>query len=74
MSTMNKWGELFLGLILLVGAILVAWLSSINNWTLFGKSFDFLHPAWILLKGAIIWVVLFAGLLLIILGINDLKN
>jgi len=71
---MNKWTELFLGLILLLGIILVAWFSSVNDWTLFGKSFDFLHPAWILLKGAIFWFVFFVGLLLIILGINDLKD
>jgi hypothetical protein len=71
---MNKWVELFIGLILLVGIILIAWFSSVNNWTLFGKSLDFLHPAWILFKGVIFWLVFFVGLLLIILGINDLKN
>ena len=71
---MNKWAELLVGLILLIGAILVAWLSSIYNWTLFGKSIDFLHAAWIVLKGGLLWLVLSVGFLLIILGISDLKN
>jgi len=71
---MNKWTELVGGLILLVGAILVAGFSSINDWTVFGKSIDFLHAGWIFLKGAIFWLVLMVGLLLVILGINDLKN
>ena len=71
---MNKWSELFLGLILLVGAILVAWLSSIYNWTIFGKNFDFLSAAWIFLKGGIFWLLAMIGLLLIILAISDLKN
>jgi len=71
---MNKWGELLIGLILLIGIILVAWFSSVNTWTIFGKSFDFLHAAWIVLKGAIFWGIFFVGLLLIILGISDLKD
>ena len=71
---MNKWVELLLGLIILVGAILVAWSSSIYDWTLFGKSFDFLHAAWILLKGGVFWLAFMIGLFLIILGINDLKD
>jgi len=71
---MNKWSELFLGLILLLGAILVAWFSSAYNWTIFGKSLDFLHAAWILFKGGIFWAVFMVGFLLIILGISDLKN
>jgi len=71
---MNKWSELFLGLILLIGTILVAWFSSVYGWTVFGKNLDFLHAAWVLLKGGIFWIVLFVGLLLIILGISDMKN
>jgi len=71
---MNKWTELILGLILLLGAILVAWFSSFYDWTLFGKSFDFLHAAWIFLKGGLFWLVFLIGLFLIILGISDLKN
>jgi hypothetical protein len=71
---MNKWTELIIGLILLLGALLVAWFSSVYDWTLFGKSFDFLHGAWIFLKGGIFWLVFLIGLVLIILGISDLKN
>ena len=71
---MNKWSELFIGLILVIGVILVAWFSSNYNWVLFGKSFDFLYAAWIFLKGGIFWLVLLIGLLLIILGISDLKD
>jgi hypothetical protein len=71
---MNKWSELLIGLILLVGIILFAWLSSVYNWSIFGKSIDLLHAAWIVFKGFLFWMVFFVGLLLIILGINDLKN
>jgi len=71
---MNKVLEIFLGLVLLIGAILVGWVSSAYQWTLFGKNLDFFHAAWILLKGGIFWIVFFIGLLLIILGINDLKD
>ncbi len=71
---MNKWSELFIGLILLVGIILLAWFSSAYDWTVFGKSLDFLHSAWVVLKGAVFWAIFFIGLLLIILGISDLKN
>lgn len=69
---MNKWFELLVGLILLIGAILVGFYS--QGWMLFGKDFNFLHAAWIFLKGGIFWFVVMIGLLLIILGINDLKE
>jgi len=71
---MNKWSELLLGLILFIGAILFAWASSAYDWVLFGKNFNFLSAAWILLKGGLFWVILLIGLLLIILGINDIKD
>lgn len=71
---MNKWAELLFGLILFVGAILVAWMSGIYSWTIFGKDLNFLHSAWIFLKGALFWIVILVGLLLIVLGINDLKE
>ncbi len=71
---MDKWSELFIGLILLIGAILVAWFSSVYDWTLFGKSFDFLHAAWLFLKGALFWIVFLVGLFLIILGISDMRG
>lgn len=71
---MNKWTELLLGLVLLVGVILVAWASSAYSWVLFGKNFNFLSAAWIFLKGGLFWFIAMIGLLLIILGINDLKE
>ena len=69
---MNKWIELLLGLILINGAILVAWYS--GDWTLFGRSLNLLTPAWIVLKGGIFWFVVMIGLLFIMLGISDLKD
>lgn len=71
---MNKWIELILGLILLIGVILVGWASSAYSWVLFGRDFNFLHAAWIFLKGGIFWLVTMIALLLIILGINDLRE
>jgi hypothetical protein len=61
---MNKWLQLFVGLILLLGGIYV-WGMNFYN---FGTA------ALNLLKGGIMWVVLLVGLVLIILGINSLKN
>ncbi|MFA4952861.1 MAG: hypothetical protein WC584_01415 [Candidatus Pacearchaeota archaeon] len=71
---MNKWTELFFGLILLIGAILIAWYSAVYDWTLFGKSFNFLTPAWNFFKGGLFWFVIMIGLLFIMLGISDLKE
>ena len=71
---MNKWTELFLGLILLISMILVAWASSEYNWTIFGKDLNFLHAGWVLLKGGIFWLVVLIGALFIMLGINDLRE
>jgi hypothetical protein len=71
---MNKWANLLIGLILLIGAILVAWFSSAYDWVLWGKSFNFLHAAWVMLKGGVFWFVFLIGLLLIILGISDLRD
>lgn len=71
---MNKWVELLFGLILLIGVILFAWASSSYNWILFGRDFNFLHPAWVFLKGGLFWLVAMIGTLLIILGINDLRE
>ena len=71
---MNKWLELLLGLVLLIGMILIAWVSSAYSWTLFGRDLNFLHSAWIFLKGAVFWLVTMIAFLLIILGINDLRE
>jgi len=69
---MNKWFELFFGLILLIGAIIVAWYS--QTWVFFGKSFNFWNAAWIFLKGGFFWFMTMIGLLFIMLGISDLKG
>ncbi len=71
---MNKWAELLSGLVLLVAVILIAWASSAYSWTLFGKDFNFLHSAWIFLKGGIFWLVMMIAVLLILLGLNDLRD
>jgi len=71
---MNKWVELFLGLVLVAGSILITWASSAYNWMLFGKSLNSLHAAWIFLKGGLFWLVVLIGIIFILLGIGDLKD
>lgn len=71
---MNKWIELLLGLLILVGAMLVAWSSSTYNWMLFGKEINFLHAGWILLQGGVFWLFAMIGLLFVLLGLNDLRE
>jgi hypothetical protein len=61
---MNKWLELLIGLILLVGAIYV-W-----GMNYFGMGTAALE----ILKGGIVWFVIMIGFLLILLGITDLKE
>jgi len=62
---MNKWLELLIGLILLIGAILV-----VSYW--FPQSWGI--PAWNVFKGGLVWFVGLLGLLFIMLGISDLKE
>ena len=69
---MNKWSEILLGIVLLVAAVLV-WAYS-SSWMMGSVSFDFGTPAWDFLKGGIIWFVIMIGLLLLILGISDLRE
>lgn len=71
---MNKWVELLLGLALLIVVILVGWASDTYSWVWLGKDFNFLHAAWLFLKGAIFWFVAMVALLLILLGINDIRE
>ena len=71
---MNKWLELLVGLVLLVLVIFLAWASSAYSWTLFGKDFNFWHSAWTFLKGGIFWLLTAIALLLILLGVNDLRE
>ncbi|VVB79946.1 Uncharacterised protein [uncultured archaeon] len=66
---MNKWLELLLGLILVVAAILV-WFYSLG----WGSFWNFGTAAWEVLKGGVIWFVIIIGLLLILLGISDIKG
>ena len=61
---MNKWSELILGLILIAAAV-YAW--GMNLWG-FGEA------ALTFLKGGIIWFVIMIALLLIVLGISDIKE
>ena len=67
---MNKWLEVLIGLILLNGAILLAWYSG----ELWGTFWNFKHAAWEFFKGGLVWIVIMSGLLFIILGISDLKG
>lgn len=71
---MNKWLELLVGLILVVGMILVGYYSSVQAWEIAGKSLNFWHPAWEFLKGGVFWFILGIGALFIMLGISDLKE
>jgi len=71
---MNKWIELLVGLILVLGVILVGYYSSVGDWGISGKSLNLWHAAWEFLKGAVFWFVLGIGLLFILLGISDLRE
>lgn len=65
---MNKWTEIFVGLILVLAAIIIAFYSQTwgiwNFWTAAGE----------FLKGGIFWFVIGLGALFILLGISDLKE
>ncbi len=65
---MNKWSELLVGLILIIGAILVAWFS--QNWGIW----NFWSAAGEFLKGGLFWLVVMIGALFVLLGISDLKG
>jgi len=69
---MNKWSELLLGLILVIGAIIIAFYS--QWWSAWGINFNFWSPAWVFFKGGIFWFVTMIGVLFILLGISDLKG
>lgn len=64
--TMNKWTELFVGLILIVVAV--------AEWGLNSTGLDFGVAALEVLKGGVVWFVIMMGLLFIMLGISDLKE
>jgi hypothetical protein len=66
---MNKWIEILVGLILVIGCILV-WAYS-ASW---GSFWNFGTAAWEFLKGGLIWFVIMIGILFLMLGISDLKE
>ncbi|MEK6856175.1 MAG: hypothetical protein AABX66_03400 [Nanoarchaeota archaeon] len=61
---MNKWLELFLGLILIVVPIVLATIVWPSWWA---SSLEFL-------KGTIFWAIVGMGALFILLGISDIKG
>ena len=65
--TMNKWSEIFVGLILVIAAVAVWGYSPSGFW-------DFGTAAWEFFKGGVIWFVIMIGLLFLMLGISDLKE
>ena len=63
---MNKWLKIIIGLIVLTGTILIVFPNMpMESW---GKA------ALTLVKGGITLLAIFVGLILIVLGIMDLKN
>jgi len=71
---MNKWAEILIGLILIIGMIVIAYYSSVQAWTIASKSFNFWHAGWEFLKGGVFWLVIMVGLLFLMLGISDLRE
>ncbi|MBT4165421.1 hypothetical protein HOE04_00090 [archaeon] len=67
---MNKWLQILIGLILIVGSVLVAWYSPF--W--WGDFWNFRHAAWEVLKGGVFWMAVMIGLLFLMLGISDLRD
>ncbi len=65
---MNKWLEVLLGLILIIGGILLWY------YTLGLGIWDFGTAALEFLKGGVVWFILLIGLLFLMLGISDLKE
>jgi energy-converting hydrogenase Eha subunit C len=63
---MNKWLELTLGLILLVGTIALIFPGMpLQSWG---------NAALTVLKGGLAWIVALMGLILIVLGISEIKG
>ncbi|MBP6856834.1 hypothetical protein KBC25_00215 [Candidatus Pacearchaeota archaeon] len=63
---MNKWLELILGIILLVGVVALVFPGMpMQSWG---------YAAWTVLKGGLTWIVAITGLVLIILGISEIKG
>ena len=63
---MNKWLKILIGLILVIGVVLLVFPGMpLASWGM---------AAWTLIKGGITILVAIIGILLIVLGISDLKN
>ena len=71
---MNKWLEILLGLVLIIGMILIGFYSSVGAWEVSGKAINFWHSAWVFLQGGIFWFIVMIGLLFLMLGISDLRE
>ena len=67
---MNKWLELIVGLVLIVGVIYVAFYSA--EW--FGAGWNFWQAAGTVFKGGLFWLILGIGIIFVLLGISDLKE
>ncbi len=65
---MNKWSELLIGLVLIVGSIIVAWYS--QNW----GTWNFWIAAGEFFKGGIFWFIMVIGAIFVLLGISSLKG
>ena len=65
---MNKWSELLLGLILIIGPILIAFYSW--NW----GAWNFWSAAGTFFKGGLFWLLVMVGVLFVLLGISDLRE
>lgn len=61
---MNKIIQILIGLLILIGVIILA---GFNLW-------NFGIDALTVLKGGLVWIIGLIGLLLIIIGINELKE
>lgn len=62
---MNKWIEILIGLILVIGAVFLVFGGYTQPWS---------EATWVVLKGGIVWGIFFVGLLFLMLGISDLKG
>jgi len=63
MHTMNKWLEILLGLVLIILPVWVA--LSFNSWGLATSAF---------IQGGLVVFIVMIGVLLLLLGISDLKD
>lgn len=61
---MNKWLELIIGLVLVIAPLFVA----ITNWHSWGNA------TIVFIKGALVVFLIIVGLILLLLGISDLKD